>query len=143
MPTTPLIAMQTVAMPTLSLLFGAAFVALGVGLATRVIAGRVKYDVDNGDGDIDDLAQRIRAHGNFAEQAPLALVILALAEMGGAQTWVVIALGSALLFTRVLSALGLSLTREQNPMRKAAAGLTQVTLVAAVGAVVTMAVTHL
>ncbi len=132
-----------VQIPVVSLLFGAAFVSLGVVLASRVIAGRVKYDVDNGDGDIPDLAQRIRAHGNFTEQAPLALVILAFAEIAGAATWAVVGLGSALLLTRGLSALGLTLTREQNSLRKAGAGLTQVSLMAAVGVVLYTAVPRL
>lgn len=130
---------SNIQLPVISALIGGALVLAGAALTTRVIVGRVKYSVDFGHGDIDDLAQRIRAHGNFAEQAPLALLGLTLVELMGAPTGLVVVLGMALLLTRGMSAVGLSQHREQSSLRKSAAGLTQLLMLATGGTVVYLA----
>lgn len=130
---------SNIQLPVVSALFGGAIVLTGVLLTTRVIVGRVKYGVDFGHGDIDDLAQRIRAHSNFTEQAPLAFFGLTLVELLGAPVWLVATLGAALLVTRGMSAIGLSRHREQSPLRKSSAGLTQLLMLATGSTVVYMA----
>lgn len=80
---------------------------LFVILSARVIAARFATKVTLGDGGEKTLIKRIRAHGNCAEYAPLALLLLAMAELQGAPDWVVHLLGLTLLAGRVLHAVGL------------------------------------
>ena len=76
-------------------------------LSMRVISVRRSDRISLGDGDRSDMAYRIRAHANLAEYAPLALILLALAELQGAPIWVVHLLGIILLVGRLLHAWGL------------------------------------
>ena len=52
-------------------------------LSMRVIGTRRAARVALGDGGIPALLRRQRVHGNFAEYAPLALLLMALAELQG------------------------------------------------------------
>jgi uncharacterized membrane protein YecN with MAPEG domain len=81
---------------------------LGATLTINVIANRVRSRIDAGDGGVAALAQAIRAHANFVEQAPLALIVIALAEALGARLLVVQALGVALVAARLASAYALN-----------------------------------
>ncbi len=81
---------------------------LGAMLTINVIANRVRNRIDAGDGGVAALAQAIRAHANFVEQAPLALIVIALAEALGARLLVVQALGAALVAARLASAYALN-----------------------------------
>ncbi|HEY2229561.1 MAG TPA: MAPEG family protein [Xanthobacteraceae bacterium] len=63
---------------------------LGAALTANVIVNRVRAGVDADDGGMANLAQAIRAQGNFVEQAPLALIVIALAEASGARLLVVL-----------------------------------------------------
>ena len=73
---------------------------LAVVLTIRVILNRVKHKVTTGDGGNQQLAQAIRAHGNFTEQAPLALLLMLVAEASGAAPTMVHVLGVALVVSR-------------------------------------------
>lgn len=134
---------MSLTLPIISALFASLFMLLGVFLTFRAIQGRVQYEVVNGDGGIDDLGCRIRAHGNFTEQAPMAVILITFTELVGAPSLLVIGLGAALLITRILSAIGLSRTRDQNPLRQAGAGATQLTLAITAVTVLFLSVRHL
>jgi hypothetical protein len=54
------------------------------------------------------LEQRIRAHGNFIESVPIALVLLYLLEQAGADPVYIHAFGIALVLARVAHAQGIS-----------------------------------
>lgn len=57
-------------------------------LSVRVSQQRRLHKVSVGDGGNPAVLARMRAHGNFAESAPLFLILLALTEMAvGASTW--------------------------------------------------------
>ena len=75
-----------------------------LALAFRVIAFRRSNLVSLGDGDSKDLRQRSRAHGNFAEYAPIGLVLLACIELQGAPALAVHILGLMLFAGRLLHA---------------------------------------
>src|ERR1700729_3176289 len=81
---------------------------LGAVLTVNVIINRVNSRVDAGDGGVARLAQAIRAQGNFVEQAPLALIIIALAEAAGARALVMQVLGIVLVASRLASAYALN-----------------------------------
>lgn len=74
--------------------------------------------VINHQGNDNGLLQRkVRAHGNFAEYVPHALLfVVALVSMQ-AQTWLVWLLGSLLTFARIAHALGLIKTYGPSPGR--------------------------
>lgn len=95
--------------PELSLLFAAIFAVMQLALTAGVIAQRLNARVDLLDGGDATLIRRIRAHGNFTETVPLALIMLVLLEMRGlGDSWLWI-LGGCLVLGRLLHALGLLL----------------------------------
>lgn len=75
-----------------------------VWLALQVVKYRRKHQISLGDGGIDELTRAIRAHGNFIEYVPLSLILLAMAEMNQANTFVVVAFAVAILLGRVFHA---------------------------------------
>ena len=104
--------------------YGAVLGLLAATLTVRVIVNRVRLGVGIGDGGKPALAQAIRAHGNFAEHAPLALLLIVLAEAVGAHHGLIHGLGATLIVARIASAVGLSRSLGPTPPRQAGAGLT-------------------
>ena len=115
---------MTPALPTVSAALAAVLGLLGALLVVRVIVTRVRLGVNAGDGGHAALAQAIRAHSNFDENVPLALLLLAFAEASGTARWTIVALGAALLVARIASAWGLSHSLGPSQPRQAGAGLT-------------------
>src|SRR5262245_60298774 len=93
-------------MPVTALLTGF-FALMMVGLSVPVSLRRRETGVAYGDGGDGILQRRIRAHGNFIEYAPLALIALAMVEIVGAPAAIIWGLAAAMLFSRVLHALGM------------------------------------
>ena len=122
--------------PVNSAFFAAVLGLLGALLTANVIVNRVRARVDAGDGGVARLAQAIRAHANFAEQAPLVLIIIGLAEALGARAVVVELLGVALIAARLASAYALNRSLGQSPLRQFGGGVS--VLVAIAAAVVTL-----
>jgi len=121
---------MSTALPVTAALYAAVFGLLAAILTVRVILGRVRTGVQAGDGGDAALGQAIRAHANFAEQVPLALLLIVLAEMLGARVALVHALGGALVLARLLSAWGLSRSLGATQPRQSGAGLTVAVVVA-------------
>ncbi len=88
--------------------YAALLTLLFIALSIRVIGGRRSNRVSVGDGGNGDLLRRMRMHGNFAEYAPLALILMALIESLQADRWIVHALGVVLLIGRISHAYGMS-----------------------------------
>jgi hypothetical protein len=84
-------------------LLGLMFLALSV----HVTKGRIGYKISLGDGGNDDLATRIRIHGNFAETVPFALILMMLVEMHGAPLASLHAMGIILIVARTLHGYGM------------------------------------
>ena len=79
---------------TLTIAGACALISIWLGL--RVSRLRIRHKVSIGDGDNPLVRTRMRAHANFAEYAPLFLILLALIELArGSQTWL---WGAAILF---------------------------------------------
>ncbi len=87
-----------------TLLFAGLCALLQCVLTALVIARRARTGVDLMDGGDQPLLRRIRAHGNFVETAPMALLLLALLELSGLATPWLWALGGCLLLGRLLHA---------------------------------------
>ncbi len=102
-----------VIMPIYAALLGLLLLAL----AGSVVRLRGKHKVGIGDGGHADLALACRAHANFIEYVPLALILLLLLEYRGVPVWALHGLGSALFLGRVLHAWGLSRSQGTSPGR--------------------------
>ncbi|NBO54630.1 MAG: glutathione metabolism protein, partial [Actinobacteria bacterium] len=81
-----------------------------VGLYARVSQRRLATKIGMGTGGDAVLEQRIRAHGNFIESVPIALVMLYLLEQTDPDPLYVHAFGVALVLARIAHAHGISST---------------------------------
>jgi uncharacterized membrane protein YecN with MAPEG domain len=126
---------MTTVIPTISALYAALLGLVGAALTVNVIVNRVRSGVDAGDGGVARLAQAIRAHANFIEQAPLALILIALAEMLAVRPLAVHILGAALVVTRLASAVALNRSLGQSTLRQFGGGFAVLILVAAAAAI--------
>jgi uncharacterized membrane protein YecN with MAPEG domain len=115
---------MTPVFPFYTSIYAAILGLLAALLTVNVIVNRVRAKVDVGDGGVASLAQAIRAHGNFAEHTPLALLLIGLVEAFAYRSPVVNGLGTVLLAARLLSAWGLNSTLKQTFGRQAGATLT-------------------
>jgi uncharacterized membrane protein YecN with MAPEG domain len=102
-----------------------------IALSIRVIGVRKSERIGLGDGGHGGLQRRMRAHGNFAEYAPLALLLMLMLELTGTTAWLLWALGIALLIGRALHAYSVSQEPEPLKFRIAGMGLTFTVLTAA------------
>ncbi len=73
-------------------------------LTALVVMRRLQARVSFLDGGDKPLLRRIRAHGNFTETVPMALLLMALLELSGLHAIWLISFGIALLLGRVLHA---------------------------------------
>lgn len=89
-----------------------------VALSLRVGLFRAKEDIWFLDGGNDELLRRVRAQGNFIEYVPLALLLIALVELGGGASGLVWGLGGGLLAARLAHAIGVA-KRATSPARSA------------------------
>lgn len=80
---------------------------LYIALAMRVIGVRRSDKVSLGDAANKTLETRIRQHGNFNEYVPLALILMAIAELQNAPRLLLIGLGLAILGGRLAHVYGL------------------------------------
>lgn len=103
---------------TITPLYGGLIGLLLVVLSARVILRRRAAKVSVGDGADADLLKRIRVQANCAEYAPIALLLLAMAELQGAPSWVVHLLGLMLIAGRLIHAYGLGSTPQIMPLRQ-------------------------
>lgn len=96
-------------------LFAAVFAVALVALSLPVSLRRIKVGVSVGDSADEPLRQRIRAQGNFTEYVPLGVIALGLVEAHATPAWIVVSIGGALAFGRVLHATGM--LRASAPLR--------------------------
>ena len=90
-----------------TLLFAAACALLQCALTALVVVQRVRSKIDFLDGGDPTLMRRIRAHGNFTETVPMALLLMLLLELSGvASAWLLI-FGTGLMLGRLLHAAGM------------------------------------
>ncbi len=95
-------------LPKITAIFVALHVLLLLTLAYRVVAMRRVHRLGLGDGALEPVQQRIRAHANATEYVPVALLQLLLLELLGVPAvWLYLA-GGTLLVGRLLHAMGLS-----------------------------------
>jgi uncharacterized protein len=109
-------------------LFAGLLALLFIVLSVRVIGARRGAKVAIGDGGNKMLARRARVHANFAEYTPIALLLLGLAESGGAARMQIWMAGTLLLVGRVIHAYGVSQEKEVLTFRVAGMAMTFVAI---------------
>ncbi len=113
-------------------IYAAVLAVVFVALSLRVIFMRQRAKISLGDGGDRRLLRRQRVQGNFAEYAPFALLMLALAESLQTPGWALHSIGLTLLTGRCAHAYGVSREKEDFRFRVAGMILTfAATLVAA------------
>jgi uncharacterized membrane protein YecN with MAPEG domain len=95
-------------MPKIALLFASLHALLLLALIAPISRHRHRHKIGLGSGGDPVLERKIRAHANFIEFVPIALVLLALLELAGLQPGWLWMFGGVLLLARVMHALGLS-----------------------------------
>jgi uncharacterized membrane protein YecN with MAPEG domain len=124
--------MHIAAAPQITLIIAAALGLLNVWLGLRIIRVRQSRKVSLGHGEVPGLEARCRAHANFNEYVPMALILMGLIEMNvGASRWLW-AVGALLVVARVLHPFGLD-RPAPNPYRLLGAVLTLVSMLLLIG----------
>jgi uncharacterized membrane protein YecN with MAPEG domain len=93
--------------PAITALYAGLLGLLYIALGGFVVAQRRRARIGLGTGSDPALERRVRVHGNFAEYAPLFLVLLLVAELTGAASVLLHLLGAAFLLARIGHAFGL------------------------------------
>lgn len=81
---------------------------LVVILAMRVVKLRRKYKIGIGNSDNKELIIASRVHANLVENAPIAMILLLVAELNGLNSMVLYLLGIVWVIGRILHAIGLT-----------------------------------
>ncbi|HEX7810862.1 MAG TPA: MAPEG family protein [Burkholderiales bacterium] len=108
-------------------LYAGLLTLLFVLLSLRVVQVRQK-GIPLGDGGDPKMLRVIRGHANFAEYVPLALLMMAILELSRCSSYVLHAIGIALILSRILHGYALSYTPRFRFGRTWGAGLTFVIL---------------
>lgn len=95
-------------MPVVTGLYAALFAFAQIFLTLAVVRRRIGNRVSLGDGGVEDLNRFMRAHGNFVETVPMALVLMMILEMSGTSLWVIHFLGLTMMASRVLHFTGMT-----------------------------------
>jgi len=78
-----------------------------IALGSRIALMRRKHRISLGYGDNKTLGRAIRVHGNYIENLPMALLVMAGLELAGAPAFELHGIGAALLLSRLLHWRGL------------------------------------
>lgn len=116
----------------ISLTAAGALALLHIWLSIRVSQVRRAHKIGIGDGGSDILTRRMRAHGNFAENVPLFLILLALLELArvwGLALWIAVIL---FVLARILHAFGMD-KGTASPLRIAGIATTWLVLLGLAG----------
>jgi uncharacterized membrane protein YecN with MAPEG domain len=78
-----------------------------VALSINIIVDRYKYKLSLGDGGHADTNRKIRAHANFVEYVPFALILMGIGEISGTEKDFLGYMGVLLVFGRISHAFSL------------------------------------
>jgi hypothetical protein len=116
---------------TVTPLYAGLLALLYLFLTFRVIRFRRGQRVDMGDGGHALLQRYVRAHANFAEYAPIGLLLLLLLEQGSWSRWLLHILGMMLVLGRLFHAWAFSVAELREWPRVAGMVLTTTMLAVA------------
>ena len=112
-------------------LYAALLAILYAVLSVRTLRLRRRLRIAIGDNGDERMLRAMRAHANFAEYAPLTLLLIYLVEIAPASAVLVHALGLALLLGRALHAWGVGRSPEDFRFRVTGMALTLASLLTA------------
>ena len=95
------------AYPSITAGYAALLGLIFAAMSAWVISGRFGHQVLHGDGGLDTMNRRIRAHANFAEYVPLTMIVVGLLEAAGAGGILIHVLLLPLTVARVLHPFGM------------------------------------
>lgn len=111
-------------MPRITLIYASLHALLLLILVVPIVRRRISQQIGIGSGGDEKLSRSVRAHGNFVEYVPMALLLLLLLELSGlADVWLW-TMGGVLLCGRALHAYGLSGSAGTSPGRGLGAVMT-------------------
>jgi uncharacterized protein len=116
--------------------YAAALTVLYLLLSARVVIMRRKNRINLGDGGDSDMQRRVRAHANFAEYVPFALILMIIAELQGENAIWLHSLGLMLLIGRLAHGVNFTYGLKSMPLRTGGMVLTFMAL--ALGAVLAL-----
>jgi len=90
-----------------------------VYLSARTIGVRLKAKISIGDGGDDEMLRAMRMHANFAEYAPITLILLAFLDLQGGPIWLLHTLGVLFVLARLSHAYGISSVQAPGKFRVA------------------------
>ncbi len=93
--------------PAVTAGYSAILALIYIALSAWVVQGRGQYRIEHGDGGEARLNRRIRAHANFAEYVPLALIMAAFLEGSGTPPFTIHALLAPLVVSRIMHPIGM------------------------------------
>jgi uncharacterized membrane protein YecN with MAPEG domain len=99
-----------------SLIIAVALAVINLWLSIRTGQARQAAKVSVGDGDNPLLIARMRAHANFIEYVPMALILMALIDSSGSNSQLLWLLGIALVIGRIIHPFGME-RPSPNPFR--------------------------
>ncbi|MEQ6203560.1 MAPEG family protein [Sulfitobacter sp. HNIBRBA2951] len=102
---------------TVTPLYAGLLTLLYLVLTVRVVRYRRGNQISLGDQGDSQMAKRVRVHGNWAEYAPLVMILLLITELQGAPALVLHLIGAAFLIGRICHAVGVSQTPQIMPLR--------------------------
>lgn len=116
--------------PEITVLYAGILGLMAIGLGADAGLYRGKAGISFGDGGDQELTMRMRRHANFVENAPLALILIALLEMQSVSNIAVHVMGGAVVAGRALHWIGFS-GGVTSPLRGIGAGLTALAIAVA------------
>ena len=128
--------------PTTTSVFAGVLAVVYACMTVWVMLARTTSGTLQGDGGDKALERRIRAHGNFGEYVPFALIVIGLLEGGGGGHALVVGLLSLLLVGRLLHPVGLFARPNSAQMFACRGGGMAMTLAALVVAGLALLVEH-
>jgi uncharacterized protein len=98
-------------------LYASILTVLAFVLAQHVIKTRGRTTITLGDRGDDRLLEASRRQMNFVENVPLTLILMLLAEAGGAASTHLHIAGAVLVAARLIHPFGITVTRAAHPLR--------------------------
>ncbi|WP_419908112.1 MAPEG family protein [Hoeflea sp.] len=97
-------------------------------LSTRVSILRAKTGIAMLHGENTQLSEWVRRHGNFTENAPMGLILMAIVEASGASVLLLNIIGGTLLISRIAHPFGIAAKDENKVARGLGASLMAVSM---------------
>lgn len=118
----------------------AIFALVQAAMVVWIAKSRYKHQVVLGDGEVDGLSRKVRVYGNFVETVPVAILLMLIAELGGAPLWIIHWVGGLMVLSRLSHAKGLLTGPGHGPYRMAGMLLTLAVFLIGAALCITLAI---